>query len=116
MMLAHVDIRAGGKRTLSGVINVLVLWALVLGFGGLATSIALAVLLKAGIDIIGGYLKRIRTASRAGMLVTMPTTAFMDLFTGPLGWGSHGLLVISFAIFTSADEICQARVPSRGWS
>ncbi|MFT4582513.1 MAG: hypothetical protein ACI915_000213 [Gammaproteobacteria bacterium] len=54
MMLARVDIRAGGKRTLSGVINVLVLWALVLGFGGLATSIALAVLPKAGIDIIGG--------------------------------------------------------------
>jgi SulP family sulfate permease len=88
-MRTVVNVRAGGRTSVSGALHALVLLALVLGFGKLAAHIPLAVLagilLKVGIDIIDWrYLKRIRRAPRAGviiMLVTLSATVLVDLVT-----------------------------------
>lgn len=61
----------------------LVLLAIVLGFSGAAGSIPLAVLggilIKVGIDIIDWqYIKRLRTAPRAGVVI-MASTLFMTV-------------------------------------
>jgi SulP family sulfate permease len=88
-MRTVVNVRAGGRTPVSGALHALVLLALVLGFGKLAAHIPLAVLagilLKVGIDIIDWrYLKRIRRAPRAGviiMLVTLSATVLVDLVT-----------------------------------
>jgi SulP family sulfate permease len=88
-MRTVVNIRAGGRTRLSGVIHSLILLTLVLGFGPLVAQIpqaALAgILIKVGWDIIDwGYLKHIRTAPRDKvivMLVTLALTVFVDLIT-----------------------------------
>lgn len=88
-MRTLVNIRAGATSRLSGAIHAVVLLALVLGFGGAASHIPLAVLagilLKVGYDIIDWpYLKRIRVVPRAGvviMLTTLLMTVFVDLMT-----------------------------------
>ncbi len=88
-MRTLVNIRAGATSSLSGAIHALVLLALVLGLGGAASHIPLAVLagilLKVGYDIIDWpYLKRIQAMPRAGvviMLTTLLMTVFVDLMT-----------------------------------
>ncbi|MBM3353595.1 MAG: SulP family inorganic anion transporter [Betaproteobacteria bacterium] len=88
-MRTLVNIRAGATSRLSGAIHAVVLLALVLGFGGAASHIPLAVLagilLKVGYDIIDWpYLKRILVVPRAGvviMLTTLLMTVFVDLMT-----------------------------------
>jgi len=88
-MRTVVNVRAGGRTPVAGALHALVLLALVLGFGGFAAHIPLAVLagilLKVGIDIIDwGYLRRIHRAPRAGviiMLVTLSATVLVDLVT-----------------------------------
>jgi len=86
-MRTVVNVRAGGKTPLSGAVHALVLLAIVLGLGPLASRIPHAVLagilIKVGIDIIDwGYLKRIHGAPKAGvviMLVVLGLTVFVDL-------------------------------------
>jgi sulfate permease, SulP family len=88
-MRTVVNIRTGGRTPISGALHALVLLAIVLGLGGLAEHIPHAVLagilFKVGIDIIDWpYLRRIRTAPRAGvflMLVVLLLTVFVDLIT-----------------------------------
>ncbi|MBY0269867.1 MAG: SulP family inorganic anion transporter [Burkholderiales bacterium] len=88
-MRTLVNIRAGATSRLSGAIHALVLLVAVLGFGGAASHIPLAVLagilLKVGYDIIDWpYLKRFRHAPRADftvMAVTLALTVFVDLMT-----------------------------------
>lgn len=88
-MRTLVNIRAGATSRLSGAIHALVLLVAVLGFGGAASHIPLAVLagilLKVGYDIIDwSYLKRFRHAPRADfavMAVTLALTVFVDLMT-----------------------------------
>lgn len=88
-MRTVVNIRTGGRTPISGVLHALVLLAIVLGLGGLAEHIPHAVLagilFKVGIDIIDWpYLRRIRTAPRAGvffMLVVLLLTVLVDLIT-----------------------------------
>jgi SulP family sulfate permease len=86
-MRTVVNVRAGGRTPISGAIHALVLLAVVLGLGPLASHIPHAVLagilIKVGIDIIDwGYLRRIPRAPRAGviiMLVVLGLTVFVDL-------------------------------------
>ncbi|NQU59985.1 MAG: SulP family inorganic anion transporter [Rhodospirillales bacterium] len=86
-MRTVVNVRAGGKTPISGVVHALVLLAIVMGLGPLAAHIPYAVLagilIKVGIDIIDwGYLKRMHGAPRAGviiMLVVLGLTVFVDL-------------------------------------
>ena len=88
-MRTVVNLPSGGRTPISGALHALVLLAVVLGIGGLARHIPHAVLagilLKVGLDIIDwGYLKRIRTAPRAGVLfmtIVLLLTVFVDLIT-----------------------------------
>ena len=88
-MRTVVNVRAGGRTRLSGALHALILMALVLGLGPYAEKIPHAVLagilVKVGWDIIDwGYLKRVRQAPRAKvvvMFVTLGLTVFVDLIT-----------------------------------
>ncbi|MEO0376675.1 MAG: SulP family inorganic anion transporter [Cyanobacteria bacterium P01_A01_bin.17] len=82
-----VNIQAGGKTILSGLIRALILVIVVLGAGNLMQSIPLAVLagivFKVGLDIVDwGFLKRAHKISSKGALITYSViflTVFVDL-------------------------------------
>lgn len=88
-MRTVVNVRAGGRTPLSGMLHAVVLLLVVLGFGGAVEHIPLAVLagilFKVGTDIIDWrYLKRIARAPKAGiiiMLTTLVLTVAIDLVT-----------------------------------
>jgi sulfate permease, SulP family len=88
-MRTVVNVQAGGRSPLSGIIHSLLLLALVLGIGPLAEIIPHAVLagilMKVGWDIIDwGYVKRMRRVPVEKMLVmvvTLGLTVFVDLVT-----------------------------------
>jgi len=91
-MRTVVNIRAGGKSSLSGVVHSLVLLIIVLGAGVLAEDIPHAVLagilIKVGIDIIDwDFLKRVHRAPPFVVLLmflVMGLTVFVDLVTAVL--------------------------------
>jgi len=73
-MRTVVNVKAGGRTPISGALHAVVLLAIVLGAGPLASSIPKAVLagilIKVGTDIIDwDYLKRIPVAPKAGVLI-----------------------------------------------
>ena len=84
-----VNIRAGGRTQLSGVLRAAILLALVLGLGKYVESIphaALAgILMKVGWDIIDWrFLTRVHRVQKAHllvMLITLGLTVFLDLVT-----------------------------------
>jgi sulfate permease, SulP family len=88
-MRTVVNIRSGGQTRLSGITHALVLLAVVLGLGPLASNIPLAVLagilVKVGLDIIDWqYLKRAHQGPRwdlALMVLVLGLTIFVDLIT-----------------------------------
>lgn len=88
-MRTVVNVRAGGKTQLSGVIHAAILLLIVLGAGSVVQHIPHAVLagilLKVGIDIIDWKaIARTTRAPRAGviiMLITLALTVFVDLIT-----------------------------------
>lgn len=86
-MRTVVNVRSGGLTPISGMLHALVLVAVVLGLGSLASHIPHAVLagilFKVGIDIIDwSYLRRVPRAPRAGvvlMFLVLGLTVFVDL-------------------------------------
>lgn len=88
-MRTLVNVRAGGNSPLAGVVHSLLLLLIVLGFGAAVSHIPLAVLagilLKVGVDIIDwGYLRRMLSAPRAGVVIMLSTlllTVLVDLIT-----------------------------------
>ena len=84
-----VNIRAGGRTQVSGVVRAGILLALVLGLGGYAEKIPHAVLagilMKVGWDIIDWrFITRIHRVQREHllvMLITLGLTVFLDLVT-----------------------------------
>lgn len=88
-MRTVVNIRSGGQGRISGMTHALVLLAVVLGLGSLATNIPLAVLagilVKVGLDIIDwSYLKRAHQGPRWDLLLmvlVLGLTVFVDLIT-----------------------------------
>lgn len=88
-MRTVINIRSGGRTRLSGVIHSLLLLAVVLGLGPLASMIphaALAgILVKVGYDIVDWkYLKRAHKGPRwdlALMVLVLGLTVFVDLIT-----------------------------------
>ncbi|HEY5791332.1 MAG TPA: SulP family inorganic anion transporter [Gammaproteobacteria bacterium] len=88
-MRTVINIRTGGQTPLSGATHAVVLLALVLGLGPLASHIPHAVLagilLKVGIDIIDwDYLRRLRHAPREGVIIMFAVlllTVLVDLIT-----------------------------------
>ncbi len=100
-MRTVINVRSGGRSPVSGAIHAIILLALVLGLGPLASKIphaALAgILMKIGWDIVDwGYIKRIRRAPRdkiVVMFVTFGLTVFVDLITAV----AVGLILAGFA-------------------
>jgi len=86
-MRTVVNVRAGGLTPISGVLHALVLLAVVLGLGSVASTIPhvvlAAILIKVGTDIIDwDYLKRVHRSSVPGvvvMFVVLFITVFIDL-------------------------------------
>lgn len=86
-MRTVVNVKAGGQTPISGALHAVILLAIVLGAGGLASNIPNAVLagilVKVGTDIIDwDYLKRFKSAPKAGvvmMLTVLLLTVFVDL-------------------------------------
>ncbi len=86
-MRTVVNVKAGGRTPISGALHALILLAIVLGAGVLASDIPKAVLagilIKVGVDIIDwDYLKRVKHAPKAGvaiMLTVLIITVTIDL-------------------------------------
>ena len=86
-MRTVVNVRAGGLTPISGALHALVLLAIVLGMGPIASNIPhvvlAGILIKVGTDIIDwDYLKRIHRSSPPGVLVmfvVLLSTVFVDL-------------------------------------
>jgi SulP family sulfate permease len=99
-MRTVVNVRAGGRTPVSGIVHALALLALALGLGPVValvpTGVLAAILMKVGWDIIDwGYLKRIRrlpTEKVAVMLITCGLTVFVDLITAV----AVGIILASF--------------------
>ena len=95
-MRTVVNVRAGGRTPISGMLHALVLLAIVLGLGGLAEAIPHAVLagilIKVGLDIIDwSYIRRLRRAPPAGtpsMIVVLLLTVFSAPTTAPAFWAA----------------------------
>lgn len=99
-MRTLVNVRAGGRTPISGVLHALVLLGLALGLGPLVEhvphAVLAAILMKVGWDIIDwSYLKRMRKAPREKfiiMLITLGLTVFVDLITAV----AVGIILASF--------------------
>lgn len=99
-MRTVVNVRAGGRTPVSGMLHALVLLGLALGLGPVVANVPhavlAAILMKVGWDIIDwGYLKRMRRAPRdkfAIMLVTFVLTVFVDLIVAV----AVGIILASF--------------------
>jgi sulfate permease, SulP family len=99
-MRTLVNVRAGGRTPVSGMLHALVLLGLALGLGPVVANVPhavlAAILMKVGWDIIDwGYLKRMRRAPREKffiMLVTFVLTVFVDLIVAV----AVGIILASF--------------------
>ncbi len=86
-MRTVVNVNAGGRTPISGALHAVILLAIVLGAGSLASDIPKAVLagilIKVGTDIIDwDYLKRLKQAPKAGIAIMMTVfivTVVVDL-------------------------------------
>ncbi len=86
-MRTVVNVKAGGLTPISGALHAVILLAIVLGAGALASDIPKAVLagilIKVGFDIVDwDYLKRLKNAPKAGvviMLTVLIITVTIDL-------------------------------------
>jgi len=99
-MRTIVNVRAGGRTPVSGMLHALILLGLALGLGPVVAhvphAVLAAILMKVGWDIIDwGYLKRMRRAPREKfiiMLVTFALTVFVDLIIAV----AVGIILASF--------------------
>jgi sulfate permease, SulP family len=99
-MRTVVNVRAGGRTPLSGMLHSLILLGLALGLGRVVAhvphAVLAAILMKVGWDIIDwGYLRRMRRAPREKfviMLVTLGLTVFVDLIIAV----AVGIILASF--------------------
>lgn len=117
-MRTVVNVKAGGKTPISGVLHALVLLVIVLGAGGLASSIPNAVLagilIKVGTDIIDwDYLKRIRTAPLTGiviMVAVLGITVFVDLIIAvAVGMAMAGMVFMQRMVDLQLESINTVR-------
>lgn len=108
-MRTVVNVRAGGQTPISGALHAVILLAIVLGAGVLASNIPKAVLagilVKVGTDIIDwDYVKRIKNAPKAGvaiMLIVFFTTVFVDLITAV----GLGMVMASFLFLKRMSDL-----------
>ncbi len=130
-MRTVVNVKAGGRTPVSGALHALVLLAIVLGGGFLASQIPHAVLagilIKVGTDIIDwDFLKRLRSTPGTGvfvMLVVLLMTVFVDLIKAvAVGMAIAGLAFMkrmsdlqlsSINVYREADESSPLRSEER---
>lgn len=99
-MRTMVNVRAGGRTAISGMLHAILLLGMALGLGPIVAfvpnAVLAAILIKVGWDIIDwGYLKRLRRAPTEKvvvMLVTFGLTVFVDLITAV----AVGIIMASF--------------------
>jgi SulP family sulfate permease len=99
-MRTVVNIRAGGRTRISGVVHALALLGLALGLGPIVAyvpnAVLAAILMKVGWDIVDwGYLRRVRQLPLEKvvvMVVTLGLTVFVDLITAV----AVGIILASF--------------------
>ena len=108
-MRTVVNIRAGGKTPISGVLHSLLLLSIVLGFGSMARFIPLAVLagilIKVGTDIIDWkYLKQIHHAPRTGILL-MATVFCLTVFVDLISAVAVGMVMASFIFMKRMTDV-----------
>ena len=99
-MRTVVNVNAGGRTPISGALHSIILLLIVLGAGSLASDIPKAVLagilIKVGTDIIDwDYLKRLRHAPKAGVMI-MLTVLFITVFVDLLLAFGVGMVMASF--------------------
>jgi SulP family sulfate permease len=121
-MRTVVNVKAGGKTPISGALHALFLLAIVLGAGGLASNIPKAVLagilIKVGTDIIDwDYLKRLKTAPRAGiamMVVVLLMTVFVDLIIAvAVGMAMASMVFMKRMVDLQLESIHAVRDPDQ---
>jgi SulP family sulfate permease len=108
-MRTVVNVKAGGQTPLSGALHAVVLLVIVLGAGSLAADIPKAVLagilVKVGTDIIDwDYLRRLRHAPRAGVLV-MVTVLLMTVFVDLIMAVAVGMILASFIFMKRMTDL-----------
>lgn len=99
-MRTVVNVKAGGRTPISGALHAVILLAIVLGAGSLASDIPKAVLagilIKVGTDIIDwDYLKRLKNAPRAGIAI-MATVLIVTVTIDLLLAVGIGMVMASF--------------------
>jgi sulfate permease, SulP family len=108
-MRTVVNVNAGGVTPISGMLHALILLAVVLGAGSLASNIPKAVLagilIKVGTDIIDwDYFKRIREAPLAGIVI-MLTVLIMTVTVDLLLAVGTGMVMTSFIFMHRMQQI-----------
>lgn len=99
-MRTVVNVHAGGMTPISGILHALILLAVVLGAGGIASHIPIAILagilIKVGIDIIDwDYFRRIREVPLADIVI-MLTVLIMTVTVDLLLAVGTGMVMTSF--------------------
>ena len=99
-MRTVVNVKAGGRTPISGALHAVILLAIVLGAGSLASDIPKAVLagilIKVGTDIIDwDYLKRLKNAPKAGIAI-MATVLIVTVTIDLLLAVGIGMVMASF--------------------
>jgi len=108
-MRTVVNVKAGGRTPISGALHAVVLLAIVLGAGSMASEIPKAVLagilIKVGTDIIDwDYLKRLKVAPKAGVLImvtVLVVTVTIDLLLAV----GIGMVMASFLFMKRMTDI-----------
>lgn len=108
-MRTVINVRAGGLTPISGSLHALILLAIVLGAGALASNIPHAVLagilIKVGTDIIDwDYLKRLHQAPKAGVLI-MFTVFFITVFVDLITAVGIGMVMASFLFLKRMTDL-----------
>lgn len=108
-MRTVVNVKAGGRTPISGILHALVLLVIVLGAASLASNIPKAVLagilIKVGTDIIDwDYLKRLAVVPKAGVLIMLTVlviTVTVDLMLAV----GIGMIMVSFLFMNRMTEL-----------
>ena len=108
-MRTVVNVKAGGLTPISGALHAVVLLIIVLGAGPLASEIPKAVLagilIKVGTDIIDwDYLKRLKTAPKAGVLL-MVTVLLLTVFVDLIMAVAVGMVMSSFIFMKRMTDL-----------
>ena len=108
-MRTVVNVKAGGQTPISGALHAVILLAIVLGAGGMASEIPKAVLagilVKVGTDIIDWeYLGRLRHVPKAGIIL-MLTVLFMTVFVDLIMAVAAGMVMASFLFLQRVTDL-----------